>query len=100
VLLDRFDQKYLITMAVQPSESHDRPAPATPDQSTPSSSRREEFREADSEEEDEVVAFRFLFTSSIFDLVERGGPQDLRTAAFPTANGLLHQLHRSWQLLC
>ncbi len=62
---------------------------------------RDGLTEADAEEEDdEMVALRRVLTSSVLNLAVKVRRQDQPTASHDSGDGLLHELHYSWQLLC
>ncbi len=69
------------------------------DHDRPSSPSRGELTEADSEEEDELLAFRLVPSSVVGSVIEVDRPA-LPTMTHTTIDGLLHRLHRSWPLVC
>jgi hypothetical protein len=62
-----------------------------------SSPTRDELTEA---EDDEIVVFHLVSNLSVLGSVFKAHRLDLPTMTHPSRDGLLHPLHRSWQLLC
>jgi hypothetical protein len=81
----------IVLLQVHPASEH----------GLPSSPTRDELTEADSEkEDDELVVFHRVSSSSVLGSVFKAHRLDLPTMTHTSRDGLLHQLHRSWQLLC
>jgi hypothetical protein len=82
----------LLTVGIVLQQLH-----STSEHGLPSSPTRDELTE---EEDDEFVVFYSVSYSSILGSVFKAHRLDLPTMTHLSRDGLLHQLHRSWQLLC
>jgi hypothetical protein len=74
---------------------------STSEHGLPSSPTRDELTEAGSEaEDDQFVVYHLVSNLSVLGSVFKAHRLDLPTITHPSRDGLFHQLHRSWQLLC